>query len=149
MASRTSRPSAGEDLGVKLLKSVREMKAEQAARVTKVELNEVAQARQKSGLSQTQFAEALGISSAPFKSGSKGAALRPALPRHSFVLPSAILRWCERRWAERAVEQVVRRGHAAALRRQPCAGAYVSRRNAAACRSTPTLCLTDGGTWPR
>jgi hypothetical protein len=45
-----------------LLKSVREMKAGQAARVTKVEPNEVAQARQKSGLSQTQYAEALGIS---------------------------------------------------------------------------------------
>ena len=62
MASRTSKPPAGEDLGLKLLKSVREMKAGQAARVTKVEPNEVAQARQKSGLSQTQFAEALGIS---------------------------------------------------------------------------------------
>jgi plasmid stabilization system protein ParE len=37
-----------------------------------------------------------------------------------------------------AVEQVVRRGHAAALRRKPCAGAYVTRRNATACRSTPT-----------
>jgi putative transcriptional regulator len=45
-----------------LLKSVREKKAWQAARVTKVETNEVAQARQKSGLSQRQFAGALGIS---------------------------------------------------------------------------------------
>ena len=27
------------------------------------------------------------------------------------------------------------------MRRKPCAGAYVSRRNAAACRSTPTLDL--------
>lgn len=32
----------------------------------------------------------------------------------------------------------VRRGHAPARRRKPCAGAYVSRRLAAACRSTPT-----------
>ena len=62
MASRSSKPSVGEDLGLKLLKSVREMKAGQAARVTKVDPNEVAQARQRSGLSQTQFAEALGIS---------------------------------------------------------------------------------------
>lgn len=62
MASRTPKSSDGEELGRKLLQSVREMKAGQAARVTKVELNEVAQARQKSGLSQTQFAEALGIS---------------------------------------------------------------------------------------
>jgi putative transcriptional regulator len=38
------------------------MKAGQAARVTKVEPNEVAQARQKSGLSQTQFAVDLGFS---------------------------------------------------------------------------------------
>jgi len=62
MASRNPKRSAGEELGLKLLQSVREMKAGLAARVTKVELNEVAQARQKSGLSQTQFAEALGIS---------------------------------------------------------------------------------------
>ena len=62
MASRTPKSSPGEELGLKLLQSVREMKAGQAARVTKAEPNEVAQARLKSGLSQTQFAEALGIS---------------------------------------------------------------------------------------
>jgi putative transcriptional regulator len=62
MVSRTSKPSAGQDLGLKLLKSVREMKSGQAARVTQVEPTEVAQARQESGLSQTQFAEVLGIS---------------------------------------------------------------------------------------
>lgn len=54
--------SAGEALGLKLLQSVREMKAGQAARVTMVELNEVAQARQSTGLSQAQFAKALCIS---------------------------------------------------------------------------------------
>jgi putative transcriptional regulator len=62
MAGRTPKSSPGEELGLKLLRSVREMKAGQAARVTKVEPNEIAQARQKSGLSQTEFAEALGIS---------------------------------------------------------------------------------------
>ena len=62
MVSRTPKSSTGEELGLKLLRSVREMKAGQAARTTKVEANEVAQARQKSGLSQMQFAEALGIS---------------------------------------------------------------------------------------
>jgi putative transcriptional regulator len=62
MASRSAKKSAGEELGLKLLQSVREMKAGQAARTTKIELSEVAQARQKSGLSQAQFAEALGIS---------------------------------------------------------------------------------------
>jgi putative transcriptional regulator len=47
---------------LKLLQSVREMKASQAARVTSIEPSEVAQARQSAGMSQTQFAEALGIS---------------------------------------------------------------------------------------
>lgn len=63
MASRTKpKVTPGEALGLKLLQSVREMKAGKAARVTRVELNEVADARQKSGLSQTQFADALGSS---------------------------------------------------------------------------------------
>lgn len=56
------RISSGEALGLKLLQSVREMKAGQAARVTKIEPNEVVQARQTIGLSQAQFAEALNIS---------------------------------------------------------------------------------------
>jgi len=65
MASRTpttKRVSSGEALGLKLLQSVREMKAAHAARVTKIEPNDVVQARQKTGLSQAQFAEALSIS---------------------------------------------------------------------------------------
>jgi putative transcriptional regulator len=45
-----------------LLQSVREMKAGRAARTTKVEPNEVVQARENTGLSQAQFAEALSIS---------------------------------------------------------------------------------------
>jgi putative transcriptional regulator len=64
MANRTrsKRVSAGEALGLKLLQSVREMKAARAARVTEVEPNEVVQARQRTGLSQAEFAEALSIS---------------------------------------------------------------------------------------
>ena len=65
MASRTPpkpRVSPGEALGLQLLQSVREMKAGQAARVTKIEPNEVVLARQRTGLSQAQFAEALSIS---------------------------------------------------------------------------------------
>ena len=54
--------SLGEDLGLRFLQSVREMKAGKAARVTKIELNEVIQARQNTGLSQAEFAEALHIS---------------------------------------------------------------------------------------
>ena len=60
--SSSKRISAGEAIGLKLLQSVREMKADNAARVTNVELNEVTQARQSTGLSQAQFAEALHIS---------------------------------------------------------------------------------------
>lgn len=59
--ARSKQPS-GEELGLKLLQSVREMKAGQAARTTKVEPNEVAQARLGTGLSQAEFAQALQIS---------------------------------------------------------------------------------------
>lgn len=52
----------GEELGVKLLQSIREMKAGSVERVTEVELNPVAEARLKTGLSQAQFAKALAIS---------------------------------------------------------------------------------------
>lgn len=64
MASRTrsKRVSAREALGLKLLQSVREMKAARAARITKVEPNEIVQTRQRTGLSQAEFAEALSIS---------------------------------------------------------------------------------------
>jgi putative transcriptional regulator len=49
-------------LGMKLLQSVREMKAGVAARVTEVAVNEVVTARQGTGLSQAEFAKALQIS---------------------------------------------------------------------------------------
>ena len=52
----------GEELGEKLLQSVREMKAGKASRATQVAPNEVAAARLKTGLSQSQFAQALHIS---------------------------------------------------------------------------------------
>ncbi len=60
--SKSNAKAAGEELGRKLLKSVREMNARKSARVTRVEINEVADARQHSGLSQAEFAEVLGIS---------------------------------------------------------------------------------------
>lgn len=60
--SKSNDTSTEEVIGLKLLQSVREMKAGQAARKTKVEANEVARARHKTGLSQAQFAEVLGIS---------------------------------------------------------------------------------------
>ncbi len=54
--------SSSEVLGLKLLQSVREMKAGQAARTTFVEPNEVSKVRQIAGMSQAEFANALGIS---------------------------------------------------------------------------------------
>ena len=51
-----------EELGLKLLQSVREMKARNFARVTEIEVNAVVQARQSTGMSQAEFASALSIS---------------------------------------------------------------------------------------
>ena len=51
-----------EELGNKLLQSVKEMKAGKAARISHVEPNEVAEARSKTGLTQREFAEVLHIS---------------------------------------------------------------------------------------
>lgn len=64
MASRRQAADtiSGTELGLKLLQSVKEMKAGQAARITQVAPNEVAEARQQTGLSQAQFAQALCIS---------------------------------------------------------------------------------------
>lgn len=62
VSRKKSEALAGEELGKKLLQSVREMKAGKAARVTRIELNEVAAARASSGLSQSEFAGLLGIS---------------------------------------------------------------------------------------
>lgn len=64
MTTRKAKATAptGEELGLKLLQSVREMKARQFARISEVEANEVVQARQGTGLSQAEFAAALSIS---------------------------------------------------------------------------------------
>lgn len=53
---------SAEELGNKLLQSVKEMKAGKAARTSRVEPNEVAEARGKTGLTQIEFAEVLHIS---------------------------------------------------------------------------------------
>ena len=60
--SKQTKNMTGTELGNKLLKSVREMKAGKVARVTQIAANEVAAARLKSGLSQSDFAKALQIS---------------------------------------------------------------------------------------
>ncbi len=59
--TKATSPS-GEELGLKLLQSVREMKARTFVRKTEMEVNEVVQARQGTGLSQSEFASALSIS---------------------------------------------------------------------------------------
>jgi putative transcriptional regulator len=60
--SKKAKNISGAELGDKLLKSVREMKAGKAARATQIAVNDVAVARLKTGLSQNLFAKALQIS---------------------------------------------------------------------------------------
>ena len=59
--STTTTPP-GEELGLRLLESVRQMKARNFARVTELAVNEVVAARQSTGMSQSEFATALSIS---------------------------------------------------------------------------------------
>lgn len=62
-STRKARGETGEEsLGRKLLQSVREMKTRNFARTTQVSPNEVALARQVTGMSQAEFAAALSIS---------------------------------------------------------------------------------------
>ena len=58
----TKGQTGGEALGLKLLKSVKQMKARNFARATEVAVNEVVEARQSTGMSQSEFALALSIS---------------------------------------------------------------------------------------
>ena len=62
----------GEELGEKLLQSVREMNAGKAARATLIAPNDVAAARLKTGLSQSQFAQALHISARTLQEWEQG-----------------------------------------------------------------------------
>ena len=53
---------AKRDLGQELLQSVREMKAGRRGRVHKIKVSPIVAARTKTGLSQAQFAQLLGVS---------------------------------------------------------------------------------------
>lgn len=53
---------AKRDIGAELLASVRQMKAGEIGAVHKVSLSRIVEARLHAGLSQTQFAEVLGVS---------------------------------------------------------------------------------------
>lgn len=63
---------SGEELGNKLLESLMEMKDGKAARSTKIALNDVASARMKTGLTQTEFANALHISARTLQEWEQG-----------------------------------------------------------------------------
>jgi len=57
---------------LKLLQSVRELKARKFARVTEVAVNEVVEARQSTGMSQAEFATALHISTRTLQEWEQG-----------------------------------------------------------------------------
>ena len=64
MRSRTSKTPTGghDDLGTKLLASIRELKAGSYGRKTEVPINFALEARQRTGLTRNAFAKALAIS---------------------------------------------------------------------------------------
>ncbi len=68
----TNDTMTGEELGQKLLQSIREMKAGQAARITQPNLNTATTARLQTGLSQTEFAKILHISSRTLQDWEQG-----------------------------------------------------------------------------
>ena len=70
--SKLTEEMSGEELGNKLLKSIKEMKAGSAARAMQIAPNEVASARMKTGLSQNQFADALQISARTLQEWEQG-----------------------------------------------------------------------------
>jgi putative transcriptional regulator len=57
-----SQTMTGEELGEKLLASVRQMKAGKIARETHVQVSGAVEARQSVGVSQSEFARLLGVS---------------------------------------------------------------------------------------
>jgi len=63
---------AKRDIGAELLASVLEMKAGKVGRVHSIPLSEVTQARTKSGLSQSQFAHVLGVSTRTLQEWEQG-----------------------------------------------------------------------------
>lgn len=76
---------SAEEPGNKLLQSVEEMKAGKAARVSRVEPNEVAEARGKTGLTQQEFAEVLHISPRTLQEWEQGRRKPSGPARTSYV----------------------------------------------------------------
>lgn len=63
---------AKRDIGDELLRAVREMKGRKAARVRHVPVSAIAETRSRVGLSQTQFAEVLGVSTRTLQEWEQG-----------------------------------------------------------------------------
>jgi putative transcriptional regulator len=63
---------AARDIGAELLTSVREMKAGQAGHVHRVPVSAITEARTRTGLSQKQFAEVLGVSTRTLQEWEQG-----------------------------------------------------------------------------
>ncbi|WP_235040566.1 helix-turn-helix domain-containing protein [Vreelandella profundi] len=73
-----------EELGNKLLQSVKEMKASKSARVSLAAPNEVVEARSKTGLTQLQFAEVLHISARTLQEWEQGRR-KPSGPAQALI----------------------------------------------------------------
>lgn len=63
---------AKRDIGEELLRAVREMKAHKAAQVRRISVSAIVEARSRVGLSQTQFAEVLGVSTRTLQEWEQG-----------------------------------------------------------------------------
>jgi len=96
MTSRktASAQATGEELGLKLLESVRQMRARDFARATDVAVNEVVEARRSTGMSQSEFASALSISKRTLQEWEQGrrspSGAAQALIRIAFRHPEVI-----------------------------------------------------------
>jgi putative transcriptional regulator len=63
---------AARDIGAELLAYVREMKAGKAGHVRRVSVSAITEARTRTGLSQKQFAEVLGVSTRTLQEWEQG-----------------------------------------------------------------------------
>jgi putative transcriptional regulator len=63
---------AKRDIGEELLRAVREMNAHKSARVRRISVSAIAEARARVGLSQAQFAKVLGVSTRTLQEWEQG-----------------------------------------------------------------------------
>ena len=98
-AHRAGALAAKRNIGEELLRAVQKMKAGKAARVHRIPVSAITEARTRSGLSQAQFAQVLGVSARTLQEWEQGrrqpsgaaralltiAARRPEVLREVFV----------------------------------------------------------------